>query len=60
MQIPNQNFVIAFVALGAFALFAPQQYIDMIPVKLDTQMRQIIGALALVAAYYYYNGEKLM
>lgn len=60
MQIPNQNIVLAFVALGLFALFAPQQYIDMIPVKIDTQMKQILGAVALLAAYYYYNGEKLM
>jgi hypothetical protein len=49
----------ALLAVGLFLLFAPAQYQSYLPVTLDTSTRQIIGCVAILAAYYYYNGEKL-
>jgi hypothetical protein len=56
----NQNMVILFASIGLFFLFAPDQYVAYLPVTLSTQHKQIIACVALLAAYYYYNGEKLM
>jgi hypothetical protein len=58
---PSQTQMLMYVllAVGLFLLFAPQEYQVYVPLKLDASTRQIIGAVALLAAYYYYNGEKL-
>jgi hypothetical protein len=55
----TQMLMYALLAVGLFLLFAPQEYQAYVPVKLDTSTRQIIGCVALLGAYYYYNGEKL-
>lgn len=58
---PSQVQILIYVLLaaGLFLLFAPAQYQAYLPVTLETSTRQIIGCVALLAAYYYYNGEKL-
>ena len=56
----NQNMVILFASIGLFFLFAPAQYQAYIPVQLNTQTKQIVACVALLLAYYYYNGERLM
>lgn len=55
----TQILIYILVAAGLFLLFAPPQYQARLPVTLDTSTRQIIGCVALLSAYYYYNGEKL-
>ena len=55
----TQMLMYLLLALGLFLLLAPAQYLAYIPVKMDEQTRQIVGAVALVGAYYYYNHEKL-
>jgi hypothetical protein len=57
---PSQTQMLMYVllAVGIFLLIAPQQYQAYVPLKFDTSTRQIIGCVALLGAYYYYNGEK--
>lgn len=57
----NQVKILIYIllALGLFLLFAPIQYQKYLPFKLTTSSRQIIGCVAILTAYYYYNGEKL-
>jgi hypothetical protein len=57
----NQNQIIIYIlsAAGLFLLFAPQKYLEFLPVTLDTSTRQIVGCVFILIAYYYYNGEKL-
>jgi hypothetical protein len=54
-----QIIIYILVASGLFLLFAPAKYQTYLPVTLDTSTRQIVGCVALLAAYYYYNNEKL-
>lgn len=54
-----QILIYILVAAGLFLLFAPVQYLKNLPVNFTTSTRQITGCIALLIAYYYYNGEKL-
>lgn len=56
---PIQIIIYILLAAGLFLLFAPTEYQTYLPVTLDTSTRQIVGCVALLTAYYYYNGEKL-
>jgi uncharacterized membrane protein len=47
------------LAIGIFLLVAPSQYQALVPIPTGGYTKQIIAIVALVAAYYYYNGEKL-
>lgn len=49
----------ALLAVGVFLLAAPAQYQAMVPVQMESSTKQIVAIVALLAAYYYYNGEKL-
>jgi hypothetical protein len=55
----NQLVIYIFLAAGLFLLFAPVKYQTYLSVTLDTSTRQMVGCVALLAAYYYYNNEKL-
>jgi hypothetical protein len=57
----TQNQIIIYILLisGLFLLFAPAKYQTYLPVTLETSTSQIIGVIALLTAYYYYNNEKL-
>lgn len=55
----TQVVIYVLLAAGLFLLFAPAQYQASLPVTLDSSTRQIIGCVALLGAYYYYNGERL-
>lgn len=55
----TQILMYALLVVGIFLLFAPPEYQSYIPFKTDNSTRQIIGCVALLVAYYYYNGEKL-
>lgn len=57
----SQNQIIIYTSLigGLFLLFAPEEYRSYLPVTLDTSTRQIVGSIAILIAYYYYNNEKL-
>lgn len=55
----NKMMMYVLFALGAFLLVAPPQYQSMIPIEMTTSTRQVVACVALLAAYYYYNGEKL-
>lgn len=55
----KQMIMYAFLAIGVFLLAAPTQYQAMVPLPIqDSSTRQILAAIAILAAYYYYNGEK--
>ena len=54
-----QIIIYILLAAGLFLLFAPAQYQTYLPVTLETSTRQIVGCVALLTAYYYYNNEKL-
>lgn len=54
----SQYLAYALVAVAAFLMFAPPQYQMYVPVQMDMQTKQIAGIVALVAAYYFYNGQK--
>jgi len=54
----SQYLAYALVAVAAFLMFAPPQYQMYVPVQMDMQTKQIVGIVALVAAYYFYNGQK--
>lgn len=49
----------ALLAIGVFLLAAPPSYQMAIPVRMDSSTRQMVACAALLAAYYFYNGEKL-
>jgi hypothetical protein len=57
----TQTQIVIYVLLtaGLFLLFAPEKYQASLPVTLDSSTRQIVGCIAILVAYYYYNGEKL-
>jgi hypothetical protein len=60
MNSPHiQIIVYTFFISGLFLLFASEQYQSYLPVTFNTSTRQIVGCVALLIAYYYYNGEKL-
>ena len=58
-QSKVQIIIYALIFAGLFLYFAPPKYQAYIPIKLETSTRQILGAVAFLTAYYYYNGEKL-
>jgi len=57
-QQQSQYIAYALLAVTVFLLLAPPQYQSYVPVQLDMQTKQIVAVLALVAAYYFYNGQK--
>jgi hypothetical protein len=54
-----QILIYILLAAGLFLLFAPAQYQAYLPVTMSNSTRQIVGCVCILAAYYYYNGEKL-
>lgn len=54
----SQYIAYALLAVAVFLMFAPPQYQMYIPVQMDTQTKQIVAVVAVVFAYYFYNGQK--
>lgn len=56
----KQILIYVLFTLGVFLLLVPEQYkmFSYLPIKMETSTIQIIALISLLAAYYYYNGEK--
>lgn len=54
----SQYLAYGLVAIAVFLMFAPPQYQMYLPVQTDMQTKQIIAVLAILGAYYFYNGQK--
>lgn len=57
----DQKHIIMFtlLAVGVVLLLTPEEYQQYMPVKLTLSIRQIIGSISLLGAYYYFNNERL-
>lgn len=55
----NQIIILFLLFIGFYLILAPHQFNQYLPVTLDISTRQILGSIALLTAYYYYNNEKL-
>ena len=53
----SQYVAYGLVAAAALIMFSPPEYQMYIPVQ-DMQTKQIIAVVAILAAYYFYNGQK--
>jgi hypothetical protein len=53
--------IIMFTLLsaGIVLLLTPEEYQQYMPIKLTLSIRQIIGSISLLGAYYYFNNERL-
>lgn len=58
-QTQVQIIIYILLAAGLFLLLAPAKYQTYLPVTMTTSTRQIVGCVAILTAYYYYNGERL-
>jgi hypothetical protein len=57
----NEKHIIIFTLLttGIVLLLTPEEYQQYMPIKLTLSVRQIIGSISLLGAYYYFNNERL-
>jgi len=51
--------IITLLTAGLVLLLTPEEYQQYMPIKLSLSIRQIIGSISLLGAYYYFNNERL-
>ena len=55
----KQIIMFTLLAVGIVLLLTPEEYQQYMPIKLTLSIRQIIGSISLLGAYYYFNNERL-
>lgn len=53
----SQYVAYALIVAALCLMFAPPQYQMYLP-QMDMQTKQIVSVVAVVLAYYFYNGQK--